>query len=62
MGVLPQPQQMGDAIRDKHEIAPLTTIRVCHIRGPKQGDLAVADDLLISVPDHTRHRAFVSLT
>jgi hypothetical protein len=62
LGVLPQPEQLDEAIRDKHEIAPLAPIRVRHIRGPKQGDLAGPDELLIRVPDHTRHRAFVGLT
>ncbi len=35
VGVLPQPEQMCNAIRDKHEIALLATIRVRHISRPK---------------------------
>lgn len=62
VGVLPQPEEMGEAIRDRDEIALLATIRVRWVRGPKQHDLAGSDDLVVGLPDHTGHTALVGFT
>ena len=59
VGVLPQPEEMGDAIRDADKIALLATIRVRCVRGPKQHDLTGSDDLVVGLPDHARHTALV---
>src|SRR4029450_11144379 len=62
IGVLPQPEEMSDAIRNRDEIALLTTIRVRWVRGPKQHDLTGSDDLVVGLPDHTGHTALVGFT
>jgi len=60
--VLPQPEEMADAIRDTDKIALLATIRVRCIRGPKQHDLTGSDKLVVGLPDHTRHTTLVGFT
>src|SRR5215813_3812013 len=62
IGVLPQPEEMGDAIRHRDEIALLAPIRVRWVRGPKQHDLTGSDDLVVGLPDHTGHTALVGFT
>src|SRR5262245_1205063 len=57
--MLPQPEEMGNTIRHRDEIARLATIRVRGVRGPKQHDLTGSDELVVGLPDHTGHTTLV---